>query len=540
MNKKRKVAIIGLDGACLDLIEPWVQDGCLPNFKKVLTEGAGGRLRSVMPPWTAQAWTTLYTGKNCGKHGIYDFFLMRPNNYNVAPVSSFDNKAQTFWEIISSSGKKVSIFNTPLTYPVKEVNGILVSGIHTPLQADDFTYPRSIKQELDKVAGGYSIYPSELQGDRDAYLKSLHEVTEKQFESFFHYFKQDNWDLFMCVFQGTDTTQHYFWQFMDNTHPLYQEGNKYKEVIKQFYQKIDTYLGQFIKHLSDETTLIIVSDHGGSAIHKCFHSNTWLYKLGMIKFKQNPKVWFRKICFALNLNPLDIYNFLFTRGSKGKRNKRARYFFSFRDIDWPKTRAFSYSINEQIWINLKGRQPRGCVEPGQEYEQLCREIVRRLRKIRDPETGKAVIEDAYRKDELYSGPFVSSLPDINYIHSHYRDRGGNKFYSNKLFERSSREDISGTHSVDGIGLFYGNGINCNQHIKGLQLQDIAPIVLSILGLSIPEDMDGRVKKEIFHPGFLKETTYSSAIKCQQGERYHYSPEEVKAMEKHLKELGYLD
>ncbi|MFC1667160.1 hypothetical protein ACFL0P_04795, partial [Candidatus Omnitrophota bacterium] len=192
-----------------------------------------------------------------------------------------------------------------------------------------------------------------------------------------------------------------------------------------------------------------------------------------------------------------------------------------------------------IYINLKGRQPQGCVEPGKEYEELCDEIVRRLREIRDPGTGKPVMEHIYKKCQIYSGGCSHFLPDICYSCKNYIEKGGSKFYSNKLIEKCSRHDISGTHALEGVALFYGNGINLNQKIEGLKLQDIAPLVLSALDLDIPDDMDGKAKEGIFQPGFLR-VKYSHAKTDEDKGKHDYPQADAEGIKERLKGLGYIN
>jgi predicted AlkP superfamily phosphohydrolase/phosphomutase len=138
---QRKVIVIGLDGATLDLILPWVQKGLLPNFQRIIKKGIWGHLTSTIPPFTAPAWTSFMTGKNPGKHGIYDFMVREPGTYTSSSVNASFCDADSLWRIIGSEGKKVGVINVPMTYPPEEVNGFLISGMLTPSNTDTFSHP---------------------------------------------------------------------------------------------------------------------------------------------------------------------------------------------------------------------------------------------------------------------------------------------------------------------------------------------------------------------------------------------------------------
>jgi len=132
---KKKVLVMGLDGASLPLIKSWASEGKLPNFKKILENGANGGLRSVIPPYTPPAWTSFMTGKNPGKHGILAF-----TRKNGSLVNALHRDGKTLWRVLSDHGKQVVVINVPMTFPVERVNGVLISGYMSPLD-DLYTYP---------------------------------------------------------------------------------------------------------------------------------------------------------------------------------------------------------------------------------------------------------------------------------------------------------------------------------------------------------------------------------------------------------------
>ena len=143
-----KVLVIGLDGATFDIILPWIKQGKLPNFEKLISEGSYGNLTSTLPTVSPVAWTSFATGVNPGKHGIFGFLT----DYESTPVTRIDIKSKTFWEIASENGKRVIIMNVPMTYPPEEINGIIISGYESP-EEEIFTYPENLTEEL--IAKGY-------------------------------------------------------------------------------------------------------------------------------------------------------------------------------------------------------------------------------------------------------------------------------------------------------------------------------------------------------------------------------------------------
>ena len=143
-----KVILIGLDGATFDLLLPWINEGILPVMANLLKQGAWGGLESTIPPLTPPAWASFITGKNPGKHGVFDFRGPVNDALESPLISSRSIRSRKLWEIINAQKKRVGIINIPVTYPPEEVDGFMISGMLTPNNKVCFTHPPDLKDRL--------------------------------------------------------------------------------------------------------------------------------------------------------------------------------------------------------------------------------------------------------------------------------------------------------------------------------------------------------------------------------------------------------
>jgi predicted AlkP superfamily phosphohydrolase/phosphomutase len=546
-----KVVVIGIDSATFDVVEPLVEQGKLPVLSEFMKRGAWGRLQSTIPPVTPPAWTSLVTGKNPGKHGIFDFYGYTTNGYERPIINSQAIKAKTLWNILSEGGKSVGIINVPLTYPPEKVNGFLIPGMQYAFDVNKgFTYPKDLLSEIEERFGKYeviygderSLYTNEL----DHFILKWKEITRKRQEIILYLIEKYNIDFFMPVFYSIDPIQHHFWKFYDESHPQYDEklAEKYKNVIPEFYQIIDTYIGQILDKLDKNTTVFIVSDHGAGSHLGGFYVNKWLMKEKLLKVKKRyqPLLWvrwphmffkvlkkFRYPAISWTI-PLFLYNQLKDRVDPREGLKLSEI------IDWKRTKVYSGNYTEQgIYINLKGREVHGTVEQSK-YKQLRDYLIEKLLKIIDPKTGEKLVDAVLKKEEVYNGPYLQFAPDLFIIM-----KGGKiliqKDMHNGTFHYNPH--IGGTHRVDGIFLARGNLVNGPLKLCNLKIVDLAPTILYLMGIEIPEDMDGRVLKEIIKDDFLKQHSVnygvSSRIEDRQGT---YGEEDAEKIKENLRNLGY--
>ena len=513
---KRRVLVIGLDGATFDLIKPWAAEGYLPTLKRLLEDGAHGSLRSTVPPMTGPAWTSFATGVNPGKHRLYDWVAREEDSYRFLPVTAADCRAPTIYSLLSQLDRRVCALNIPMTYPPLPVNGVEVSGMPAPSTKVPITYPAGLLDEINEAVGEYLLYPDPGQAYSDsgvdAFLDRLYRTTDVRVQTLDYLRARENWDFTMVVFNGTDTVSHAMWKFMDETHPLYdaRRAAKYGNAIRDYYQYVDTKLGRIVDTLDEDTTLIVMSDHGFGPFHKFIHVNNWLMQQGFMAIRSGASSQVKRRMFNAGFSPMNVYDKMMQIGLGGLKRGVVRgqgqgmlkaFFLSFEDIDWRRTQAYSLGNVGQIYLNVIGREPFGCVRPGEEYERLRADIIRRLEMLRDPETSELVVETIYRREDIYHGDFLEQAPDIVFLprRLEYFGFGEYEFGSHKIIEPMQR-GISGTHRMNGIFMAYGADIRPGAQSEGASLYDLAPTIMHLMGEAVPDHMDGRVLGEVITDG----------------------------------------
>lgn len=560
-----EIAILGIDGATWDLIVPWAREGLLPNFARLIDKGTWGDLHSTVPPVTAPAWTSFMTGKNPGKHGLYDFFETDPETYGITYACAASRKAKTIWRLLSDSGKRVGVVNVPMTYPPEEISGFMISGMDTPDANSAFVHPGSLKTEIEKEVGPLRLdiqHLGYMKNDRirGKVLAELVELEKYRLKLILHLLTNHPVDVFMTVFNATDQVQHHFWHYMDPGHHFYDaEGAKaFGNAILTIYQCIDEIIGILLKTFSDKTTVVLMSDHGfGPTSPLNFYINRHLEERGILSLQDGEKsgtlsTFMGKIDALLRSTlPPDLKRAI-TRLVPWARAKLESY-LSFSMIDWSRTKAYAVEISPTspaIWVNLEGRNGKGIVKR-HEYDDVVESVRQSLYEVQDPRDGTPLVSKIYRKEEIYSGKELDKAPDL--LLSWWEGKG---FIAKQSYpptdkarpvveyrsgEMADGKDWSGTHSINGIVLFHGNGIGQGRKIEGSDILDLAPTLLYLLNEAVPDDMDGKVLMDIFEKNRekLAPVGYSEAGGADEKTSGAYSEEDSMKIRKRLQDLGYM-
>lgn len=562
-NQKQRLMILGFDGTSPDLLERWIGEGKLPHLAALVEGGAYGPLESVVNMSSAPAWSSFATGKNPGKHGIISFTERNHDSYRYIYVNGTHRRAETFWSMLC--GERVGIIvNVPMTYPAQKINGAMISGLDAPgADSPGISQPGNLVQEMISRNGPYRVTANltsllRKSGHWHLGAERLLDTMEMRYRHMTYLMDKYDWELFTVVFGETDNAHHFFWKFLDPSHPAYNaaEAREYGDVILNVYQKMDDIVGRLMEKNPDATVLI-VSDHGGAINTRGGLALTdWLHGMGLMTDRKassyDPRHLARR---ALNKaaglgyrlgnkylsGPTRLKIARALPGLSGKVESAVR----LGNVDWSRTQAFGDSAQDDIWINLEGRDPLGIV-PQSRYDELCDFIVSELKDAVDVKTGEPVVARVWRRAEVYRGDCVNLAADIGV-------RWNTKAVINGIKTKSSPpgrppldydwpiETPSGGHRLEGVLIAAGPRMASGVRVQGARLLDIAPTVLYYFGDEIPEDFDGRVVEGIFDPAHLKANPprYGGEAREAAAQEDIYSEEDSEVIEQRLRDLGYI-
>ena len=451
----KKVLVIGLDSAPPELLfDKLIED--LPNIKKLLENSIYGPMRSCIPAITIPAWMVMATGKTPGELGLYGFRHRKKGTYNDIWIAhSLMVKEKAVWDYLGEVGKKSILVGVPPSYPPKPIKGYLVSCFITPDASVNYTYPKSLKDEIEKLVGEYIFDVVFRKDNRDEVKELLWEMTEKRFEVIRYLIEEKEWDYFQFVEIGLDRVHHAFWKYFDKNHHLYEPGNKYENVIPDYYKLLDKEIGKTLKLLDlDETAVAIVSDHGIKAMKGAFAINQWMIEEGLLKIK-NPEIL--------------------------ESGKQVR--FEDLDVDWSKTIAWAWGgYYARIFLNVEGREPNGIIKP-EDYDKVREEVAEMVKGIRGPngerwDTKVFYPEDIYPETKGDKPDMMVYLDNLS-----WRSAGTLGYDSPYLLENDTGPDDA-VHAEYGVFSLYVPGMEESREITST-IYDFAPTMLKLFGIEKP-------------------------------------------------------
>ena len=552
-----RLLVLGLDGATFDILLPLVEKGKLPAIEKLMGAGAWGRMRTVIPPGTGPAWSSIVTGLDPSNHGIFDIIVRARDSYNLAFVNGVSLRAPAVWDIVGKFGGKVVVLNVPMTYPPHPVNGCMVSGLLTPLGSERYTYPPGLADEIRSVAPSYKIVPEKVysSGRAGDFLKEMRQVLDAKRAVLADLLGRTDWKFAMEVFPETDFLQHALWHVTDKRHPRHdpEEARRFAEEVEDIYVRLDAIIGEVVDGLGEGDSVMLVSDHGAGPLHRFLHANNYLIRHGVMKVKKTFASRLKFLLFKAGLTPMNAYRIVSMlrlggvkmglRWTSGGYDLLRKFFFSFADVDWERTTAYALSggVYGGLFVNLKGREPRGAVEPG-DYEKTRDELIDLLGDLKDPRTDRCMIEIVQKREEIYRGRFLGEAPDMYFLP--YTPTvgvfGDFEFSSNKVIEEVS-DAISAQHRMEGIFVAAGPAVKKGLEITGMTVLDLAPLMLYLMGLPIPAAIDGKLKKDVLDEEYLKGSPPEFARMqdlYDAGDRDRDSTEDESIRDR-LKGLGYI-
>lgn len=453
-----KVLIIGWDCAAPELVFDAFRDD-MPNTRRLMEEGIYGNLESTIPPITVPAWMCMMTGRDPGELGIYGFRNRKDYSYdNLYIVNSHAVTVPTLWDIVGTHGKKSVVLGVPLTYPPKPFPGWMVSSFLTPSLNSQWCFPPRLKREIAQVASDYLIDVPNFRTERRAELeRELFQMTEARFKLARHLIKTKAWELFVMVEMGSDRLHHAFWRFWDASHRKHEPDSPFSDTMRRYYATLDTELGRLLELVDENTTVLIVSDHGAKRMDGGICINEWLQQHGYLTLKTRPQ----------EITP-----------------------FSPDLVDWHRTQAWGEGgYYGRIFLNVKGREPHGTILP-QDYEKVRDELKARLEAIVD-ETGDNIGTRVFKPEEVYR-ECRNIAPDLGvyFGNLYWRSVGSIGYDSIYTYENDTGPDDC-NHAQ--MGIFVMKSPQCKDTglVQARHLYDVAPTVLQEFGIAIPPEMRGQ-------------------------------------------------
>ncbi|MFQ5578163.1 MAG: alkaline phosphatase family protein, partial [Anaerolineae bacterium] len=407
-----------------------------------------------------------------------------------------------------------------------------------------------LKQEL----GAYHIYPTETfsQAHPETFFNACDRLLEMRTRAALWLMDRYDWEFLIAVFFDTDRILHQTWHFLDPTHPWHSgpPGQDNSAPVRRYFQRLDESVSRLLEKAGDDTLVIIMSDHGMGAAHNFVVLNNWLLSVGLLQLKQNIPTRLKHQMFNAGFTLKNVHRIVDRLGLAKHAEYKALYsadgllkqfFLSFLNVDWSRSKAYSFGRHTgPIYINLKGREPGGIVAPGEEYEAVRREIIALARDFRDPRTGRPIIGQILRREEVYNGPHFDEAPDLTLLPTQETDIffGLADFGDNHIM--APVYCYSGMHRDYGLLIMNGSGVKPGA-IEGAAIVDLAPTILWALGQPIPGDMDGVPLTGHFQPDRLEHPpTYTGDAATEtplQGP--DFTAQEEQEIEDRLRDLGYL-
>jgi predicted AlkP superfamily phosphohydrolase/phosphomutase len=358
----------------------------------------------------------------------------------------------------------------------------------------------------------------------------------------------------MPIHFDTDRVLHQLWHYLDPDHPWRTDSEDKEPVVRDYFCKVDESVARLLALADDETLVMVMSDHGMGRANNFIVLNNWLLDNGLLRLKRDPWTRFKELMFRQGFTLRNVHQLLDRVGLARQAEYVAGYFvdhllklifLSFLDVDWSQSKAYSFGRHlGSIYVNVKGREPQGIVEPGAEYEAVRDEIEQMTLDFRDPRTGRPLIGKVLRREEIYSGPYLDKAPDLTLLPKEPSDI----FFGLADFGHRYTVDTvyrySGMHRDHGMLIVNGPNVQPGSILQGASIYDIAPTVLHAMGLPVPSDMDGHVLEGAFVDGYLAAFPVHIADKgsgstAGESPAVDYTAEGEKEIVERLKGLGYL-
>ena len=515
------VLVLGLDGATFDVIDPLIAAGRLPNLAAWRRDGVALPLASTVPPMSFPAWSTFLTGLGPGEHGLFDFTQKVAGEYRIRFVNATDRRGSSIFRRATRAGRRALALGIPATFPPEPLSGLLVSGFDAPVSTGTDARSASDAALYAEVAdrAGPWMRPDLDEGARaegwheravGQLLERIDRKTAFALEALARLRARADAarpDLVAIVFAESDTVAHHFWRDHDPRSPRHDPtaSAERRGAVAAVYERLDAACGEIRAAFGEDAPCVVLSDHGsGGASRRVVHLNRRLAECGLLRRAGGrglDRLARSTRDLALRALPPRTAERLFrrARGAAARVESAVR----FGGFDWGATAAFSEEANTQpgVWINLRGREAAGRVDPA-DYEKVRRDVIDAVLDWKLP-GGAPVVERARRREEVYDGPCIERAPDIvielaldagyglSLVPTPWSDprAGSVRTLRDDELAGGRGRGMNGTHRPAGVWIATGAAVDWLDRSSAPSLDDVAPALARALDLPGPREDD---------------------------------------------------
>ena len=504
-----RVIVIGLDAAESTLIERWTAEGSLPFFTDFAAAASVCRLTNHFRTLPDAIWPELTSGRSCGKAGIYyQPAQLRTGEARPRPLLPEDIDAGGFyWAVASRAGRRVAAVDMPYNVTTQDFNGVQLCewGLHDrcfPVTSG----PPGLVDELRAEYGDHPVGSCDRHGEtREGYERLLDDLLDgvsRKTALLLDLLGREHWDLFTCAYGETHCVGHQYWHFFDPRHPRHDPAapEHLRGAVQAVYRRVAEGVAAVVEAAGAGATVLVIASHG-MGVHAGGPQllPEVLARLGMSSGGGTRVASRYRRLQGSHSSVLKAVKFVLKPviGRRMIRKLQTTAGSLHEPLESPRTRAAVLKNNTcgAIRINLKGREPFGSVEPGVEADALTAELRSELLALREPETGEPIVERVVTAGEVFGPDHHPDLPDLlvafrtdmGPIESCRSDRVGQvhvPIYSPSL-------PRTGDHTAESRLWIKGPGVPAGGRLADGNVLDVAPTVLRLLDVPLPDTLDGR-------------------------------------------------
>jgi predicted AlkP superfamily phosphohydrolase/phosphomutase len=525
-NAPIKALIIGIDGGSFDVIDPLISAGGLPSLAGLLDRAVSARTTCTWPAHTAPGWSSFVTACHPGGHGIYQFFDTQDPDYGAVIRQAGDLGRSCVWDWLARSGYTLGLINIPMSHPPRDLPGYQITW---PLaQTLRFCHPPGLLSDLTRAGAHFQPdLATMFRGDL-GYIDQAEANVRDRTRSARLLIRQQPTDVVMLVFTEVDRVCHHYWHFCDDTHPRHEpapEGTGWQAAITRIYEAIDSAIGELLDEVSDDTVVVVVSDHGLGVGRHELAVNALLESAGLLATR------------PVSRQHAGTNGHGRAAHRAGPAGAASWFASDEREVDFSRTYVYSpvpgsFGLN----VNLTGRQRDGIAS---DRDDMLAQAESVLSHVELPGGGPA-FRAIVPREVGYQGPHLNSAPDLMLIPAD----------ESFVVSAGIGADIwrpswqTGLHRYSGMWLQASPRVRRTRLADAVSIVDLIPTLLTDIGAGWPAGVHGGPLLDAFDadPVITRAHPYAEQVQPwsmpeEPGE--HASRAEDAYTAQRLREMGYI-